>query len=157
MTRINVYSKTDEYSYEPATLLGWFDYDKRQGAWSDADYNGDGSGGTGRGQEVILTSGGKWVLRNWTRWQGEEDRCEYITAGEARDWLLRNHEDEAVEQHFGAIAGDARRSAGRPEIGGAVHVRLGELVAKVDEYAGRQKISRAEAVRKLVEAGLTAA
>jgi hypothetical protein len=46
------------------------------------------------------------------------------------------------------------RSAGRPEIGGAVHVRLGELVGRVDEYASATGSTRADAVRRLVETGL---
>ena len=47
-------------------------------------------------------------------------------------------------------------SAGRPEIGGAVHVRLGDLLRQVDEWAAARAMTRAEAVRKLVEHGLRA-
>lgn len=43
----------------------------------------------------------------------------------------------------------------RPEIGAAVHVRLGvELLARVDEYAIRTSQNRAEAVRTLLTAAL---
>lgn len=155
MNRINVYEKIGEgdLGYVTPKLAGWFDWDKAA-RWSDADYNGNGSGGTGRGQAVILTAQGKWVLENWTRWQSESDRYEYISGGDAREWLLRNNEDEAVDQHFGEISEEEDRRGGRPEIGAPVHVRLGDLLGKVDEYAGAQGVSRAEAVRRLVETGL---
>lgn len=46
------------------------------------------------------------------------------------------------------------RLPGRPAIGGAVHVRLGDVLARVDEWAERNEVTRAEAVRRLVELGL---
>lgn len=46
---------------------------------------------------------------------------------------------------------------GRPEIGGAVHIRLGALTTHVDTYATRVRITRAEAVRRLVSHGLESA
>jgi hypothetical protein len=54
-------------------------------------------------------------------------------------------------------AEEDKRPQGRPPIGGAVHVRLGDLITRVDEYAARAGISRAGAVRELVGAGLAAA
>lgn len=48
----------------------------------------------------------------------------------------------------------AQRGPGRPAIGGAVHVRLGDSVDRVDRYARENGISRAEAVRRLTEIGL---
>jgi metal-responsive CopG/Arc/MetJ family transcriptional regulator len=45
--------------------------------------------------------------------------------------------------------------AGRPEVGAPVNVRLGdELLERVDDYAIRESISRAEAIRQLVQRGL---
>lgn len=45
--------------------------------------------------------------------------------------------------------------AGRPHVGTPVNVRLGdELLAQVDNYAQTEGISRAEAVRRLVQRGL---
>jgi metal-responsive CopG/Arc/MetJ family transcriptional regulator len=44
---------------------------------------------------------------------------------------------------------------GRPEVGTPINVRLGdELLERVDDYAIRENISRAEAVRQLVQRGL---
>lgn len=56
------------------------------------------------------------------------------------------------------IYGKESRRFGRPEIGGAVHVRLGDLLARVDSFGAEfdttRKMSRADAVRELVKAGL---
>lgn len=156
MLRINVYEKIreEDYGYVTPKLAGWFDWHKAA-RWSDADYNGDGSGGVGRGQAVILTSGGKWVLERWSRWQNESDRYEYITADEARDWLLRNNEDAAVAECFGEIAEEEDRRPGRPEIGGRISTAIGdELLANVDAYAKAREVTRAEAIRSLLEDAL---
>lgn len=50
----------------------------------------------------------------------------------------------------------SNRSAGRPEVGRPVNLRLGDdLLKQVDDYAARNGHSRAEAIRRLVAAGLT--
>lgn len=46
--------------------------------------------------------------------------------------------------------------AGRPEIGAAIHVRLGDLLPAIDEFAARAGLSRAAAVRRLTTLGLAA-
>ena len=44
---------------------------------------------------------------------------------------------------------------GRPQIGPKVQVRLGEeTLESVDEFAAKVEVSRAEAIRRLVIAGL---
>jgi hypothetical protein len=44
---------------------------------------------------------------------------------------------------------------GRPEIGQPVNTRLGsDLLGRVDAFAERERVSRAEAMRRLVAAGL---
>jgi hypothetical protein len=145
VTRVNV--------AEDGRHAGHFDWDKKGGRWSDGDRGGygNGSGGTGRGQAIVLTSGGKWVLEHWTNWNNEADRYEYVTADTAREWLLRNNEDTAVAEHFGEIPEEEDKRTGRPAIGAAVNIRLGDdLLAMVDEYASRRSINRAEAIRRLV-------
>lgn len=152
MDRTNIFADHDD-----RRIIGWFDWDVIQGRWSDRDYNGNGSGGAGRGEEVILTAGGKWVMNHWTNWQGESSTRVYITADDARDWLLRNDEDSAVEEHFGEIPGEEDRRPGRPEIGEPVGVRLGDLLGAVDAYASAKGVKRAEAIRQLVSTGLAVA
>lgn len=45
--------------------------------------------------------------------------------------------------------------AGRPEIGKPINIRLpNDLLAEVDVYAAENGISRAEAIRQLVQRGL---
>lgn len=44
--------------------------------------------------------------------------------------------------------------AGRPEVGPAVNVRLGELLSRVDEFAASHAMSRAAAIRELISRGL---
>lgn len=156
MLRINVHGTTgfDGNGFPERRLVGWFDWNKAA-RWSDADYNGNGSGGTARGQAVILTAQGKWVLENWSSWQNETDQYEYITADEAREWLLRNNEDKAVEEHFGEIPEEEDRRGGRPEIGGRITTALGEeRLGSVDLYAEQTGLSRAEAIRQLIDVGL---
>jgi len=141
---------------EDGRYAGHFDWSKA-GRWSDLDpVSGNGSGGAGRGEAVMLTAGGKWVLEYWTHWQGQSDRYRWITAEDAEAWLLRNGEDEAITEHFGDEPEEVDRRAGRPEIGGAVHVRLGELLPAVDAYAAERGLNRAEAVRELTGAGIKA-
>lgn len=156
MNRVNIIASVDD-PQDVTGIIGWFDHDKIQGRWTDRDHNGNGSRGTGRGTAVILTSGGKWVHEDWTSWQGEATVCTYTTPEQARDWLLRNDEDAAVEEHFGEIPGEEDRREGRPEIGGLVQVRLGDLLGAVDAYAQAHRVKRADAVRQLVSAGLAVA
>jgi len=136
---------------EDGAYAGRFEWDKAD-RWSDRDVNNNGSGGTGRGQAVMRTAGGKWVLENWTLWQGQRDTYRWITADEAQEWLLRNGEHGAVEEYFGEQPEEEDRRAGRPEIGGAVHVRLGALLPVVDRWAEFEGVSRAEWVRRAAEA-----
>jgi len=150
MDRTNIFAAHDD-----RRITGWFDWDAIKGRWSDRDHNNNGSGGRGRGEEVILTAGGKWVMNHWTAWQGESSTRVYMTADAARDWLLRNEEDSAVEEYFGELAEEEDRRPGRPEIGDPVQVRFhSSQLARIDAYAGSAGIKRAEAIRQLAEIAL---
>lgn len=155
MTRISVYEypAPDDYGTD-RKRVGTFDRSKAE-RWSDKDdYHEAGSGGPGAGQAVLRTATGKWVLQHWTLWQGQEDRHEFITEGVAREWLLRNDFDTAVEKYMGGeIEIEEDRRPGRPEIGGETKIRLGdELLDRADRLAETQGISRAELVRRAVHA-----
>jgi hypothetical protein len=65
----------------------------------------------------------------------------------ARDWLITNDEDEAAEKYFDI---EEERGPGRPEVGGAVHVRLGEQLAELDAWATAHGMTRAKAIREAV-------
>lgn len=152
MARINVYNYPGPFDYDTErTLAGWFDYKKAE-EWSDMDYNGNGSHGTGAGQAVLRTAKGRWVLENWTRWEGRENTYEFISDETAKDWLLRNDCDSAVTQYFGEIEEEVDLG-GRPEIGPASTIRIGvELTDLADKRAAEDGISRAELIRRAVRA-----
>lgn len=152
MTRINVYQYPAPDDYKTSReRVGSFDYSKAE-KWSDRDHNGNGSGGTGAGQAVLRTAKGKWVLENWTLWQGQEDRYEYLTEDEAREWLLCNNFDEAVKEHFGDIEEEEDRRPGRPPVGKGGTLRLGdERAARADTRAAQEGITRAELIRRAVD------
>lgn len=142
--RVNVTSGDGE--------LGWFDGSKADW-WTDRDHDNHGAGGVGRGESVVRTAAGRWVLEHWTIWQGETDRYEYIDSEQAREWLLRHSEDEAVTEYFGEI--EEERGPGRPPIPGTERkLKLGGVEQPVKDYAYRHDISVPEAVRRLIAAGL---
>jgi hypothetical protein len=163
MTRINIYAPADEYGDEKPALLGWFDPANAECFEQGKEWDGNNMIGVISRSEWIdeylyRTKGGKWVRNHDAhRYMGGSDTYQFVTDAEARDWLLRSEaNDEAVKRLFGDVADEEDRRAGRPEIGGAVHVRLGEALAKVDAYAAERKIKRADAVRLLAEGGLSA-
>lgn len=41
-------------------------------------------------QELFLTAKGKWILHQWSQWQGSTDSYEEITPDQAAIWLARN-------------------------------------------------------------------
>jgi len=86
---------------------------------------------------------GRWALQRAGSYQFIEDAA-------ARQWLI-DHELQAEAAQL-----DVPPKGGRPEIGGAVRVRLGGLLPAVDALAARRHLSRAEAIRHLVHRGLQA-
>jgi hypothetical protein len=167
MTRINVYTTADDSDYAAydakPELLGWFDtasaelfeQDKR---WDGSNMVGVITGSQWVDEYLYRTKGGRWVRnRDARRYMNGPDTYEFITDEQARDWLLRSEaNDEAAERFFGPV--EDERGPGRPEIGGAVHVRFGEeLLAMVDAYAAGRSISRAEAIRRLTQDAVTRA
>jgi|SRR5690606_8935559 len=146
MKRVNV-------TNENGRLVGWFNYDRAVGRWPDKDpVTGDGSGGLGRGQAVILTASGRWVLEDWTDWQGQENTYRWISADEAREWLLSNHHDDAVEQHFGAVPAEVNLG-GRPATVGGSRRPLqapDEFWQQVDARAAELGVSASEVIRRAV-------
>lgn len=157
MARVNVYEEHDDGNGGTEyTWAGWFDSTKAD-RWTDMDHDNNGSGGVGRGQAVYRTAKGRWVLEHWTCWQGEEDRYTFISPDEARDWLLQNDCDEAVEEHFGEI--EEEQGPGRPAIGPPLPVPMSKgLRVPLGLRANAAGTSMAEVVRTAVarELGLPA-
>jgi hypothetical protein len=135
---------------------GWFDLESAERfdestTWNGENHVGDMSGiPKNFGYEALYrTKGGKWVRnRDATRYFNQGDEYEFITDEQAREWLIKTGQDEAVERFFGEI--EEERGPGRPEIGPMVNVRLGgQLTAKVDA-ARRPGESQAAAIRRLL-------
>jgi hypothetical protein len=143
--------------------VGWFDLDAAtaydEGTWGDGVNQLSSSHATGSSmvhEQLHRTGDGRWVLHWWSQWYGGFDRWSFVTDGSARDWLLANGHDTAVEEHFGPI--EPKRGPGRPPIGRPVQVRLpAGLLTRLDAWADRNGPSRAEAVRILLDAALISA
>lgn len=153
MARINVID-------EGGAFQGWFDRSAAE-RFDQATYF-DGSNHISRAtgsqwlDEILYrTAGGRWVLERRSRWGKARDwRC-FLSADEAREWLLLCEHDEAVERLFGPV--EPERGPGRPEVGPAVHLRLPEeLLARVRALAAERGASQAETLRELVARGLAA-
>jgi len=163
MNRINVYSSPGEDDYTAPAKLGWFDPSAAERFDQDTRWDGNNMIGVITGSQWVdeylyRTRGGRWVRNHDAhRYCNGPDTYEFITDGQARDWLLRSEcNDDAVQRFFGEI--EEERGPGRPEIGGAVHVRFGaDLLAMVDTYAAQRSISRAEAIRRLTQDAVTRA
>ena len=162
MTRINVYTypAADQLGgeFDAVELAGWFELDRADAIHEDTWWDGSNhisipTGSQSEHQVLYRTAMGRWVLHCYSQWQGVPDTYEFISEQRARDWLLGNSRDDDVARYFGPL--DEERGPGRPEVGGAVHVRLGEHLAAVDAWAVEHGAgSRADAVRRLVALAL---
>lgn len=157
MSRINVITYDEETGERES--VGWFDPDTSTCFEQDRYWDGNNMVGViTRSQWVdeclYRTKGGRWVLNHdGHRYNNGGNDYRFLTGEEARDWLVRSVEnDAAIEKYFGEL--EDERGPGRPEIGDPVNVRLGELLAKVDEAATSRGKSRAEMIRHLVGLGL---
>lgn len=155
MNRINIIERDSG----ERRVIGWFDYDAAEKFAEDTDWDGSNHVSVNTGSswthEMLLRTKteGQWVLQRSSNYQDSLDSYEYVSGDQAREWLIRNHRDEDVARFFGEL--EEERGPGRPEVGGAVHVRLGELLGRVDAFAAESKVTRAEAIRELVLAGLS--
>lgn len=165
MARIKV-SYTDEATGDFKT--GWFDDESAE--WWREDTSWDGNNSVGvisgipknfGGAYLYRTSGGRWVdnvdARNYF---SGGNQYSFITDDQAREWLIRsgNHED-VLEKYFGAP--EEESGPGRPTLGDgdttAFTLRFPEeLLARTDARAQVLKTTRAELIRRFVDAGLTA-
>lgn len=93
---------------EDGELVGWFDPDTalrfEEHTWFDGhNHVGSITGSQYDHQVLYRTEGKRWVRYCWSQWQGSPESYDYLTDAAAREWLLRNHQDEAVAQFFGPI------------------------------------------------------
>ncbi|PJE97113.1 hypothetical protein CUT44_14115 [Streptomyces carminius] len=162
MPRVNVFAyPISEYGQDGPQLVGWFNPDSAikydEGTRWDGNNNVSVNpvGQFGH-QALYRTKGGRWVLNTWSQWEGSEGKYEFVDDATAKDWLLRNDEDDAVEQWFGELEEEAGPNlGGRPAVGTKVETRLpDDVLAALDERAKAEGIPRAEMIRRLVAASL---
>ncbi|MFJ5120969.1 hypothetical protein [Kitasatospora sp. NPDC088548] len=154
MTRINVFDYGNDDVEEPK-LAGWFDDDsavffREAGEWDGSNRISD--------TPVVLyrTKGGRWVRNTYSQRQGVEERYEFVTDEQARDWLIRNKHHEHVARYFGELEEEAGPNlGGRPKIGEKKsEVRLPDKVlAAIDDQAKGKGVTRAELLRTLIARG----
>lgn len=148
MARVNVIDP------ETRELVGWFDDEKAERFTEDRWWNGSNwisraTGSQWHHEALYRTAGGRWVLHSWSQYQNVPEQYEFISDQQAREWLLKNGHDEAVERFFGPV--EEERGPGRPEIGPAIQIRLPEeMLSRIDQQAKELGISRAERIRQLL-------
>ena len=87
----------------------WFDADKaREFEEASYYYNGNhisrATGSQTEHQTLYLTASGRWVLNEWSQWQGKLETYEAISLEDAILWLMRNeHEEEAIKHDTDGI------------------------------------------------------
>lgn len=134
-------------------VIGWFDHRKAE------RFDERLPQGPGRDEPQILfhTAEGRWVLHGHIYWQpgtAHGDGNTFISGDQARGWLERNGHDEAAARYFSETA---ERLPGRPPIGGRATIPIGDgRLAAVDVWARERKVSRAEAIRQLLDIALEA-
>lgn len=175
MTKISVY-RYDPLN-QPIEIVGWFTPESADAmveanpmtAERHAAAMRRGKPARGVVETLYRTDGGRWVHKTaWHvgprgRWVDDETEARsdgpppqyrFLTDAEALDWMTRNGYHDRIAAYLPDLPDET--GPGRPEIGGLVQVRLGKLLPSVDAYATEQGCSRAEAVRRLVVAGLAA-
>lgn len=163
MARINVYDygNPEAYDHEGPTLAGWFNPDSSTEYKEDTEWNGSehvSVNPVGRyGHQMLYrTKGGRWVLNFWSQYQGVAEKYEFVDDATAKDWLIRNGEDDAVQRWFGELEEESGPNlGGRPSIGPKIEVRLPQAVLdRVEALRGGRE--RADVLRDLIAAGLDA-
>lgn len=149
MARTNVYTGTE--------LAGWFDPDKATAFKPQTEWDGQNNVDINVNdkfahQMLYRTAGGRWVLHNWSQWQGVQDRYEFVSDEAARTWLVRNDRDTAVAAYFGPLEDEAGPNVGgRPEVGPPINIRLPqETIDHLNVVASMTQQSRASLIRHLV-------
>jgi hypothetical protein len=166
MARTNVYNYADDDARaygEEDTLTGWFNPDsatlyKEDTEWDGSNHISLATGSQFDHEALYRTKGGRWVLNTWSQWEGKQERYEFVNDATAKDWLLRNNEDDAVAQWFGELEEEFGPSkGGRPAVGPAISVAYPQsLLDRIDAATAAANLTRAEWLRNAAEHALQA-
>jgi len=88
----------------------WFDPDKAEKFEEKRRFDGHNmislaTGSQWEHEVLYRTAGGRWILHNWSQWQGSSECWDEIDNDRAARWLVRNgHEDhEACTTEINAL------------------------------------------------------
>lgn len=157
-TRINVRDLHD------GSLQGWFVLESATPYLEQTEYVSDfekvsvNTRSEHAHETLYRTKRGQWVLKRWSDYELDNvETYEFVVEEAAKRWLILNDEDAAVEKYFGPMGEeDGPNLGGRPSIGPQVpsFPMPQTLLDRVDQHARDEGISRAEAMRRLMERGL---
>ncbi|MCM8552271.1 CopG family transcriptional regulator [Streptomyces sp. STCH 565 A] len=151
--------------------LSWFDPKAARDAisegrnWTGENWIGACSGLRTSRAVLYLTKGGRWIEnQDATSEFNGADVYRFLTDDQAHAWLIksadaRRDSDEAeaaLKQHFPDTPDEEGPDlGGRPVVGPKVETRVSpEILARIEARAVKEDVSRAEMLRRLIEAGL---
>ncbi|TXJ75433.1 hypothetical protein E2C11_23255 [Streptomyces lavendulae] len=146
---------------------GWFDMDRathvleEETRWDGQNYRGVISGLQTSRADLYITAGGRWIEHHDARreFSGPNLWTE-LTTDQARDWMIKCGSDEAeaaLAKYLPDTPDESPSPGGRPEVGPKVETRLARKdLARVDDRAAAEGVSRAEMLRRLILASLDA-
>ncbi|MGW7504415.1 hypothetical protein ACWGIR_23180 [Streptomyces albidoflavus] len=157
------------YSTEPGAegkRLGWFDLDAAQVVqvegthWNGSSLRGVLSGLETETAALYRTKGGRWAENVDSRREDGSDQWRFLTDDQAREWIMSCGADNAEDTlaiWFPETPDEAGPGpqGGRPPIGPAINVAYPQdLLNRVEAAAKREKLSRAEWLRRAAEKAL---
>lgn len=88
----------------------WFDLEKAEKFEGKTRWNGHNhvslhTGSQWSGQNLYRTAGKRWILHEWSSYEGTTDTYEQIDDADAAQWLVRNGDEphEACAEEFAAL------------------------------------------------------
>lgn len=72
--------------------------------WDGSNHISLSTGSQWDHERLYRTKSGRWVLNEWSQWQGSSETYEEISDMEAADWLLKNgYEDSQIPDDLLAL------------------------------------------------------
>lgn len=119
---------------EHGELAGWFDPGKATQYpsatyWDGKNHVCSATRDYYRTETLYRTAGGRWVTWAWSRWQNAPDSWRYVSAEDARQWLIRaEYSDDEIREAVG--------SAPEPESGPRVYLSTTEVATRIGVQRG---------------------
>jgi hypothetical protein len=88
----------------------WFDLDSAECFdehtwWNGNNHISKATGSQWDHEKLYRTAGGRWILNQWSQWQGSSETWEEINDAEAAAWLVTNNHEphEACEEQYNEL------------------------------------------------------